>query len=302
MENNTKATYVISKEEYDLLQQYNKRKDTYVVSKEEYDLLQQYHASSPKTYAAHPNIPSGLDSPWIIDSGASHHITGNQDTLTSLRNTPHPPVRIANGSACPVRGIGSVSNSKNLNLSSVLFVPEFPSSLLSVSKITKQNNCYVSFYPTHCVLRDLETNRVIGTGFESKDLYYMHMSPLLHPTANLSCSNFKEVHFQLGHPSLAALKQMRPDCSVSDDFHCESCQLGKHIRRSYPPKTSSRASTLFELVYSDVWGPCPTKTPLLFQYIITFIDDYSRVTWVYLMKTRSETCSLSLRHCLNLPV
>ena len=54
------------------------------------------------------------------------------------------------------------------------------------------------------------------------------------------------------------------------------------------PRLNKRASTPFELVHSGVWGPCPVMSPTGFKYFITFVDDFSRVTWLYLMKSRSE--------------
>ncbi|KAM0022126.1 putative RNA-directed DNA polymerase [Helianthus debilis subsp. tardiflorus] len=268
---------------------------TYALSEEDLSRLQQLLASqspapSPQASLVNSGILSYLDLSWIIDSGATHHMTGIQDLLSSLRTGSHPPVRLADGSSCPVRGIGSVSNSKDLNLSSVLLVPKFPDNLCSVSQITKQNNCSVTFYPTHCIFQELGTNRLIGIGFESGGLYRMSLPS--HPKANICDSSIREAHYRLGHPSAAVLRQMRPDFPSSFDFHCESCQLGTHTRRPYPPRVSNRVSTLFELLHSDVWGPCPTKSTLGFQYFITFIDDYSRATWVYLLKSRAEIYSI----------
>ncbi|KAK9062936.1 hypothetical protein SSX86_020126 [Deinandra increscens subsp. villosa] len=265
------------------------RNSAYSISPEELVRLRQL-LNSPQTFSANSGTSSKPNSSWVIDSGATHHMTGNRGILSSLHDVSHSPVRLADGSSCSVLGIGSISNSKNLNMSSVLFVPKFPDSLCSVSQITKQNNCSVTFYPTHCVFQELGTNRVIGTGVESNGLYRLSM--LSCPMANICDSSVREAHCRLGHPSAAALRKMRPDISIPSDFHCESCQLGKHTRRPYPPKVSSRASTLFELVHSDIWGPCPTKTPLGFQYFVSFIDDYSRATWVYLLKSRSEVSSI----------
>ena len=49
-----------------------------------------------------------------------------------------------------------------------------------------------------------------------------------------------------------------------------------------------RASAPFELVHYDVWGPCPI---LWFKYFVTFVDDFSRVSWLYLIKSHSELFS-----------
>jgi hypothetical protein len=44
----------------------------------------------------------------------------------------------------------------------------------------------------------------------------------------------------------------------------------------------------FELVHSDVWGPSPNTTMGGSKYFVIFVDDYSRFTWIYLLKNRSE--------------
>ncbi|CAL2228316.1 unnamed protein product [Prunus armeniaca] len=50
----------------------------------------------------------------------------------------------------------------------------------------------------------------------------------------------------------------------------------------------SRASKLFEMVHSDVWGPAPLESFDGYRYYVTFVDDFSRVTWLYLLKFNSE--------------
>ena len=57
------------------------------------------------------------------------------------------------------------------------------------------------------------------------------------------------------------------------------------------PRVNKRVSAPFEIVYSDVWGPCPVMSLTEFKYFVTFVDDFSRVTWLYLMKICSELFS-----------
>ena len=54
------------------------------------------------------------------------------------------------------------------------------------------------------------------------------------------------------------------------------------------PRVNKQASAPFELVHSDVWGPCPVMSPTGFKYFVTFVDDFSCVTWFYLMKSIFE--------------
>ena len=55
---------------------------------------------------------------------------------------------------------------------------------------------------------------------------------------------------------------------------------------------NNRTKSPFELVHIDVWGPCRTASTLGFQYFVTFIDDYSRCTWLFLKKNRAELYSI----------
>lgn len=50
-----------------------------------------------------------------------------------------------------------------------------------------------------------------------------------------------------------------------------------------------RAQELLELVHMDVCGPMSTQAKGGYEYFITFIDDYSRYGYVYLMRRKSET-------------
>jgi hypothetical protein len=38
-----------------------------------------------------------------------------------------------------------------------------------------------------------------------------------------------------------------------------------------------------DLIHSDIWGPTPTSLGR-YSYYVSFIDDYSRYTWLYLLK------------------
>ena len=49
---------------------------------------------------------------------------------------------------------------------------------------------------------------------------------------------------------------------------------------------------MFTLVHSNIWGPSPVKSLDGFSYFVIFIDDFSRVTWVYLMRHRDDLFNL----------
>ena len=68
-------------------------------------------------------------------------------------------------------------------------------------------------------------------------------------------------------------------------LECESCQLGKHTRVSFPKHLESQTKSRFELVHTDVWGSSRTASTFSFRYFVTFIDDFFYCTWLFLMKS-----------------
>ena len=69
---------------------------------------------------------------------------------------------------------------------------------------------------------------------------------------------------------------------------CESCLEGKMTKRSFSAK-GTRAIEPLQLVHSDVCGPVSVQARGGYEYFVTFINDYSRYRYVYLMQRKSET-------------
>ena len=112
--------------------------------------------------------------PWILNSGASDHISGNKDLFSSLTTTPTlPTVTLANGSQTMAKGIGLAHPLPYLPLTSVLYTPECPFNLISISKITRTLNCSIIFSDKFVTLQDRSTGKTIGIGRESQGLYHL---------------------------------------------------------------------------------------------------------------------------------
>ena len=102
-------------------------------------------------------------SSWIVDSGASDHMTGNHSLLCNFsEHRSFKKVEIANGTFSQAIGSGTVRLSQSMSLSSVLSLPKFTFNLLSVSKISRGLNCSVKFYPYHCIFKDLSTKQILS--------------------------------------------------------------------------------------------------------------------------------------------
>jgi Integrase core domain/GAG-pre-integrase domain len=93
-------------------------------------------------------------------------------------------------------------------------------------------------------------------------------------------------HKRLGHPSCKILNRL---FGVSFEKYME-CDIYKLAKLTKPPfqLPLSKSSAPFELVHSDVWGPAPIASYNEFKYFVTFIDDFSRATWLFLLKIKDE--------------
>ncbi len=54
----------------------------------------------------------------------------------------------------------------------------------------------------------------------------------------------------------------------------------------------SKSNEVLELIHFDVWDPVPVPSYNDYKYFVTFIDDFSKNTWLYLMKNKSEVFSI----------
>ena len=101
-------------------------------------------------------------------------------------------------------------------------------------------------------------------------------------------------HRCLGHPSFSYMKYLFPGLfskSPDSDFKCDTCILAKSHRVSY--STSLNKSDIpFALIHSDVWGPSPITTSSGIRWFVTFIDDYTHMTWLYLLKHKDDVFSV----------
>jgi hypothetical protein len=244
------------------------------------------------------------ESSWIIDSGSTDHMTHESSNFSSYNTHPSKHcVKTANGSSSAVSGVGSLPLTSSMSLSTVLHVPHLSGKLLSISQITKELKCSVTFFDTHCVFQDLLTGTMIGLGRERDGLYYLDLNwhakedtGQVHQVVGSSTSEAQIWlwHRRLGHPSFRYLLKLFPSLFLKNNvssFHCDSCLLAKHHRTSFHPRFN-KSSVPFSIIHSDVWGPSRVTNRSNTKWFVSFIDDCTRVSWVYLLKEKSEVISI----------
>jgi hypothetical protein len=106
-------------------------------------------------------------------------------------------------------------------------------------------------------------------------------------------------HRRLGHLNFASMKKMKQEEIVyglpviADSRNvCEGCVKGKHHREKFDQGEAWRAKHPLELVHTDLCGPMQVESIGGNRYFLTFIDDYSRMCWVYFLRNKSDTLSV----------
>lgn len=243
---------------------------------------------------------------WVIDSGATRHMTSNRSFFTSLDRSENSRVTLADGNKTKVYGVGEgVVFGENgrgermeVTLKNVLFVPELDGGLISVSQLAAKG-FVVKFGVTVCEIQNAE-GEIVVVGDKVCNLYRLriHESSLkVGGEHHERCQH--TWHRRLGHRDPDVLRRIAAEDLVSGfTLHdcgarivCECCLKGKFSRKPFPPVTTRKTSQPLELIHTDLCGPMENATPSGNRYLMTLIDDFSRYTTVYLLKKKSEASS-----------
>lgn len=124
-----------------------------------------------------PTSRSQSHSPgWIIDTGATNHVMADLSLLKnqSISKVENPKkVHLPNGDKALVTHLGSSTLDGKNTVSGVFYIPQFKFNLLSVAKLTKELNCFASFFPDFCLFQELFSGKVKMIGKEDGGLYIL---------------------------------------------------------------------------------------------------------------------------------
>ena len=239
----------------------------------------------------------GVDTNWYSDTGATDHITSELDKLSVRdRYNGTDQVHTTSGSGMEIMHIGHTqfhTHDRPLHLNNVLHVPQASKNLISVHKLAHDNHAYLEFWPEFFSIKDQETGKVLLRAKSRGGLYPLPCKPSIHGRHVLGVSrpSSSRWHRCLGHPSFRVVSQILtennlPFSNKSHESVCDACQKAKSHQLPYPSSTSVSKAPL-ELIFSDVWGPAPTSVGRN-KYYVSFIDDFSKFTWIYLLRQKSE--------------
>ena len=229
------------------------------------------------------------DDQWYMDTDATSHTVASQGNLSSYFpiSNSNQKVNVGSGHGIPIHGTGhtQITTSHHpLNLNNVLHAPKIIKNLISVRRLTTDNNVSVSFDPFGFTVSDFQTGITLLRCDSRGDLY-----PVTNPPSfsGLTSSLW---HSRLGHPGVSILNSLRKNkfiyCEPFNSSVCDSCVLGKQVKL---PFSNSQTTTLmsFDILHSDLWTS-PILSSASHKYYVLFLDDFTNFLWTFPINRKSH--------------
>ncbi|KAD4385770.1 hypothetical protein E3N88_25939 [Mikania micrantha] len=253
------------------------------------------------------NAPTAaLNSSWIVDSGASWHMTRNISLLSNVQSVHGGYVAFAGDKGGFITGEGILSNGQ-VSFDKVRYVKQLENNLLFVSQICGKNY-KVLFDDSKCnILKQgvvIPKDWILMSAPRKQDLYVLNMAPALTTSSTASCFMSKATekdsiiwHRRMGHLSLRKMNHLVQNNLVEGvslkNFKlsdvCVSCKKGKQVKQSHKPKKYHSITVPLELLHMHLFGPVNRKSIARDQYCLVITDEYSIYSWVFFLKEKSET-------------
>ncbi|KNZ48432.1 hypothetical protein VP01_567g11 [Puccinia sorghi] len=209
---------------------------------------------------------------FILDSGATAHMTANLNLFTSFNHSEEGIVQTSSGvESMRIEGSGSIKlefGTGSLVLDDVLYVPKLAVNLLSIRCLVL--NDYVVSFEKNSFTVSNSTGTIIAGNYVS-NLPTVEFKNLIHQSL---FSPSELLHKSLGHVSYHRIRR-RLGIPVKDFGSCEACAVSKITHGSFHTR-HSRATKPFEELHIDLVGPILPISREGFKYFLTIVDS---CTW-----------------------
>ena len=234
------------------------------------------------------------DTEWLVDTGALYHCVPKREYFMNYKAGDFGSVKMGNQSSASIVGLGDIRVKTSvgcmLTLKNVRHIPDLRLNLLSANVLDQEGFRHIF---GDGKWKFSKGSMTVARGELCCSLYKTYFSVCSGELNVVEEKNSPNLwHRRLGHMSnkglkLLAGKTLIPvDKAISFD-PCDHCLAGKQRRASFSRK-STRKQVKLELVHSDVCGPIEVESLVGNRYFVTFIDDATRRTWVYMLKTKSQ--------------
>nr|GEW67190.1 retrovirus-related Pol polyprotein from transposon TNT 1-94 [Tanacetum cinerariifolium] len=159
----------------------------------------------------------------------------------------------------------------------------------------------VSFRKSTCYIRDLKGNDLL-TGSRGTDLYSITLQDtsstnLIFLMAKATSSQAWLWHRRLSHLNFDTVNLLLkndiviglPKLKFVKNHLCSSCELGKAKRKSFQTKITPSSKRRLQLLHMDLCSPMRVESINGKKYVLVIVDDYSRYTWTYFLRSKDET-------------
>ncbi|GJT49969.1 integrase, catalytic region, zinc finger, CCHC-type containing protein [Tanacetum coccineum] len=236
---------------------------------------------------------------WVVDSGCSKHMTGDWSLLRNFIEKFMGTVRFGNDNFIAIIGYGDYIHG-NITICHVYYVEGLGHNLFSVVQFC-DGDLEVAFHSNTCYVQNLEGEDLLTGGRES-NLYTISIFDMA--ASSPVCLMSKETltkswlwHRRLSHLNFGTINDLTrldlvdglPKFKYGKDHLCSSCERGKSKKASHPPKLVPSDHSKLELLHMDLCGPMRVASINGKKYILVIVDDFSRYTWVYFLRSKDET-------------
>ncbi|CAI7884929.1 unnamed protein product [Closterium sp. NIES-53] len=251
-------------------------------------------------FVASGTTVGGVDA-WVLDTGATQHMTASATLLNNVTTVaPVKRVMFGNRDTLDVTGQGDLRlmvDGGPLTIKNVLVVPGLGANLLSVSQFTRKG-MRVNIEGTTMALSTADGVH-IGTARQAGGLFMLDALPSV-ATAQAATltTTLSTWHNRYGHLNHAAIQAMATKGVVDgleflrssgDDEKCVGCLEGKMARKPFPPSTKPNATEPLKLIHTDLCGPITPASKGGARYVLTLLDDATRMCWIRLLKSKDAT-------------
>ena len=236
---------------------------------------------------------------WYLDTGCSNHMSGRKELFSQLDETVCGEVNFGNKSKVLVMGKGNINikskDGTNVTVADVFFVPGLFWNLLSVGQLSERGH-KVHIENGVCTIKGVNDKLITMVQMMKNRMFPLTLQTknLLSFQAMMKNTNWLW-HLRFGHLNFRGLKLLVQKKMVtgmplidSPDRPCEGCLVGKQHRESFPVGKARRAKQPLELVHTDICGPVEVESVGQKRYTLIFVDDFTRKTWVYFLREKSE--------------
>ncbi|TQD85937.1 hypothetical protein C1H46_028483 [Malus baccata] len=251
-------------------------------------------------YACHKASVQENSGVWYLDSGCSNHMTSTESLLINIDRSIRCKVKMGTGELVDSVGKGTliVETKRGTRfIPEVMIVPGLDENLLSVGQMVEHGYWLLFGNFMACIFGDCELQDHIATvKMKGNGCFPLMFNHVDHFVANIATTegNTWKWHRRFGHLNYDSLRLLQERSIVYGlpylkEYNqvCEGCATGKAHREAFSKEQKWRAKLPLELVHTDVCGPM-SETLRGSRYFLTFIDDKSRMCWVYFLKCKSE--------------